>query len=268
MLMRQTSMRTWYRIPRMVSTIVSAKLRPCGELLLLYSTQTHQQHNTRTDGHQQQHEQHVQQHEQHAASLIEQLDARFTTIPPPHLDFKYFRDHKEQIRSNIQQRNALADIDGTVEAYEAYTNLKSQADQLRRLRKKNQLQASSGEFSKDRAVQLGQELRKQLATLDEQMHEIESKMLRLGLAIPNALHPSVPIGPEQNATVLKQVSAAAAPLPDATTITSTSTTGTSSAKAHLHLAELHDLVDFQQVRCVTHNMAPQPSTDVARMVVR
>ncbi|EGD80956.1 hypothetical protein PTSG_01539 [Salpingoeca rosetta] len=159
----------------------------------------------------------------------------------PSLNFKGWRDNLEYHRANIRNRNVEANVDAAVEAYEQYVAQLQRVEQLRHER--NRLTDSIKKM-KDKKGSEFQELLRQskqnktiLQEVESQMPWVEEAMLIEGLAIPNETHPDVPVGSEEQATVLQTVNEAPS--------------FCFEPRDHLAIAQPNNLINFRSGAAVT-----------------
>ena len=60
-------------------------------------------------------------------------------------------------------------------------------------------------MEKDTLINEGKELKNRINDMNKMEKELDTQMLEEGLKIPNLIHPEIPLGPEQNAKVLRIV---------------------------------------------------------------
>ncbi|KAI3883039.1 hypothetical protein MKX03_003464 [Papaver bracteatum] len=88
------------------------------------------------------------------------------------VDFKWIRDNKDAVASNIKSRNSVADLDLVLDLYERSLNLQKEG----------------------------------LLTLEEDLLKLTEKLQKEAQCIPNMAHPEVPIGGEDCSGLRKMVS--------------------------------------------------------------
>jgi len=135
--------------------------------------------------------------------------------------------------TNTANRLSSADPKLVVQLYDQYVQLKQEADQIRAERNdnSNQMKGKMEADQRQKLIQRGQELKDKLAELEEKLGQVEMSLQREGQRVPNLTHPSVPIGGEDVATVLRLVGA-----PREFEF---------EVKDHVTVAEALDLVDFE-----------------------
>ncbi|KAG2435294.1 hypothetical protein HXX76_007370 [Chlamydomonas incerta] len=143
------------------------------------------------------------------------------------------------VATNCKNRFSSADPHKVVALYDEFVALKSQADSLRAERNENS-NAMKGKLEADRRAALiarGQELKDELAAVEERLNGVEAALQREGQRVPNLTHPQVPIGGEEHAAVLTEVGSQRA--------------FTFPVKDHVALAEALDMVDFESAADVS-----------------
>ena len=118
------------------------------------------------------------------------------------LDMKFIREHPEELRKNLENRNdTTVHLDDILEKDAARRKILYETEQLRaeqnkaseeiaRLKKANQ--------DADEAIAAMQEVSKKAKALGDQAKAAEEALNIIALGLPNLLHDSVPIGNEEN----------------------------------------------------------------------
>ncbi|MEM4377644.1 MAG: serine--tRNA ligase [Candidatus Nitrosotenuis sp.] len=118
------------------------------------------------------------------------------------LDPKLIKEKPEIIRKMLQDRRMEFDLDGLVWLDAKRRELIIKTDELRK--KKNQVSVEisakkkSGQDASD-SVSKMQAVSAELATLEAEQLKVEAQYNKLALSIPNLIHESVPIGPDESA---------------------------------------------------------------------
>ena len=122
------------------------------------------------------------------------------------LDLRFVRENPEVVKQNI--RNKFQDaklplVDEVIELDEENRKVKKEADDLRASRNKisKQIGALMGQGKKEEA----EEVKKQvtaasdhLAELEEKEKDLEERIKKIMMTIPNIIDPSVPIGKDDS----------------------------------------------------------------------
>ncbi len=118
------------------------------------------------------------------------------------LDIKIIRQDPEKIRKMLKDRSVQFNLDLLLRLDEKRRELIISTDSLRN--KKNEMSikiSDAKKANKDASSQI-QEMQsagKELAKLEEIQHKTEADYKKLAFSIPNLLHESVPIGPDDSA---------------------------------------------------------------------
>jgi len=120
------------------------------------------------------------------------------------LDPKIIRDEPEKIKKMLKDRSVDFDFDNMLELDKKRRNLIKQTDELRK--KRNQMSIAIGKAKKlneDASVLLTDmgKISKELDKLELSQKSIETSYTDLAFSIPNMIHESVPIGPDESANV-------------------------------------------------------------------
>ena len=125
------------------------------------------------------------------------------------LDLKFVRENPEAVKQNIRNRfqdNKLPLVDEVIELDELNRAAKQEGDALRAERNKlsKQIGGLMGQGKREEA----EELKKQvtaasdhLAELEEKERELDEKIKKIMMTIPNIIDPSVPIGKDDSENV-------------------------------------------------------------------
>ena len=125
------------------------------------------------------------------------------------LDLKFIRENPEIVRQNIRnkfQDGKLPLVDEVIALDEQNRAAKQEADALRANRNKlsKQIGALMGQGKKEEAEELKRQVNEQsarLAELQGKETELEEKIKKIMLIIPNIIDPSVPIGKDDSENV-------------------------------------------------------------------
>ena len=122
------------------------------------------------------------------------------------IDLKFLRENPEIVRQNIKnkfQEQKLPLVDEVIELDEQSRKAKQEADALRANRNvvSKQIGALMGQGKKDEAMALKEQVQKdatRLAELEAQEKELQEKVTKIMMTIPNIIDPSVPIGKDDS----------------------------------------------------------------------
>ncbi|MBQ2737513.1 MAG: serine--tRNA ligase [Clostridia bacterium] len=125
------------------------------------------------------------------------------------LDIRFLRENPDAVRENIKKKfqdKKLPLVDEAIELDEALRRAKKEADDLRANR--NRLSKSIGALMAqkklDEAVEVKRQVAegaKRLSELEAEEGELEEKLRKIMLTIPNIIDPSVPIGKDDSENV-------------------------------------------------------------------
>ena len=125
------------------------------------------------------------------------------------LDIKFVRENPEAVKQNIKnkfQDHKLPLVDEVLELDEKNREIKQEVQSLRANRNKisKQIGGLMAQGKKEEAEQLKQEVSNQagrIEKLTEEEKEVEEKILKIMMTIPNIIDPSVPIGKDDSENV-------------------------------------------------------------------
>ncbi|AUN16632.1 serine--tRNA ligase [Clostridium botulinum] len=125
------------------------------------------------------------------------------------LDLKFVRENPEVVKENIRkkfQHNKLELVDKVIALDAELRNIKPEADNLRA--KRNKISKQIGGLMAQGRKGEAEELKKQvtaasdhLAELEKRESELEEKIKKIMITIPNIIDPSVPIGKDDSENV-------------------------------------------------------------------
>ena len=125
------------------------------------------------------------------------------------IDIKYLREHPEEVKENIKKKfqdEKLPLVDEVIELDKERRDAQKEADELKASR--NTLSKQIGALMKEGKKEEAEEVKKQvaanaekLAELDAKQAEMEEKVTKIMMVIPNIIDPSVPIGKDDSENV-------------------------------------------------------------------
>lgn len=125
------------------------------------------------------------------------------------IDLKFLRENPEVVKQNIKnkfQDHKLPLVDEVIELDAKARAVQQEADDLRASRNKlsKQIGQLMGQGKKDEAEAVKAQVNAnaaRLAELEEQEKELQEKVTRIMMTIPNIIDPSVPIGKDDSCNV-------------------------------------------------------------------
>ena len=125
------------------------------------------------------------------------------------IDIKFLRENPDIVKENIKKKfqdHKLPLVDEVIELDEQARSAQQEADALRANRNSisKQIGALMGQGKKDEAMALKEQVSKdaaRLAELEEQEKDLQEKITRIMMTIPNIIDPSVPIGKDDSCNV-------------------------------------------------------------------
>ena len=125
------------------------------------------------------------------------------------IDLKFLRENPDIVKENIKKKfqdHKLPLVDEVIELDEQARSAQQEADALRANRNSisKQIGALMGQGRKDEAMALKEQVSKdaaRLAELEEQEKDLQEKITRIMMTIPNIIDPSVPIGKDDSCNI-------------------------------------------------------------------
>ena len=118
------------------------------------------------------------------------------------IDIKLLRTNPELVKENIKKKfqdEKLPLVDEVIELDEKIRKLKAEGDELRAY--KNKASSMIGQLMREKKIDEANNIKKELALLPEkiseneaQTNEIEARIRKIMMTIPNIIDPTVPIG--------------------------------------------------------------------------
>ena len=125
------------------------------------------------------------------------------------IDLKFLRENPELVKQNIKnkfQEHKLPLVDEVIELDAQSRKAKQEADALRANRNtvSKQIGALMGQGKKEEALALKEQVQKdalRLTELEQQERQLQEKVTKIMMSIPNIIDPSVPIGKDDSCNV-------------------------------------------------------------------
>lgn len=125
------------------------------------------------------------------------------------LDIKFIRDNPELVKNNIKKKfkdNKLPLVDEIISLYNEKCSVSSRASELRANRNKISKQigtliAQGKNSEAEKMKQLVNEQAEELKSLEEQETDLQQRITKIQMNIPNIVDPSVPVGKDDSENV-------------------------------------------------------------------
>ncbi len=122
------------------------------------------------------------------------------------LSRQFVRDNPEEVRRALETKGVDVDLERLLEVDEEWRELKAEGDDLRRRR--NEVSGEIGELKREgdeeaaaEAIERSQELKEELAAVEERADELEAELEERLLELPNVPHPDAPVGDDESDNV-------------------------------------------------------------------
>ncbi|XP_027333924.1 serine--tRNA ligase, chloroplastic/mitochondrial isoform X2 [Abrus precatorius] len=148
------------------------------------------------------------------------------------IDFKWIKENKEAVATNIRNRNSDANLDLVLQLYDEMFSLQKEVERVRGERNAvaSKMKGKLEPSERQRLIEEGKNLKEGLTALEEDLVKLHDKLQQEAQCIPNMTHPDVPIGGEDCSTIRKMVGS--------------SPKFSFPVKDHLQLGNELDLFDF------------------------
>ena len=113
------------------------------------------------------------------------------------LDTKFIREHVEEVKENIKNRHAKADVDAFVVLDNQRRDILQKVEAMKNERNtvtKEISQLKRNKENADAQIAAMKKLGDDIDVLDKEVKKVEADMRAIQLMIPNMCHPSVPVG--------------------------------------------------------------------------
>ncbi len=156
------------------------------------------------------------------------------------LDLKFVKEHAQEVKENIKNRNMQVDVDTVVAYFDKRSDLIRTIEDLRRKRNTN-AQAMKGKMSQEERqllIKEGKELKTSIAEYEKELETVEKVLFSEAGKIPNMAHPDAPVGKEEkdNLEIKRFLEPVRFPF---------------QRKDHVQLGQDLDLIDFETATRVT-----------------
>ncbi len=156
------------------------------------------------------------------------------------LDLKFVKEHAQEVKENIKNRNMQVDVDTVVAYFDKRSDLIRTIEDLRRKRNAN-AQAMKGKMSQEERqllIKEGKELKTSIAEYEKELETVEKVLFSEAGKIPNMAHPDAPVGKEEkdNLEIKRFLEPVRFPF---------------QRKDHVQLGQDLDLIDFETATRVT-----------------
>ncbi|KAI4996078.1 hypothetical protein ZWY2020_041176 [Hordeum vulgare] len=123
------------------------------------------------------------------------------------IDFKWIRDNRDVVATNIRNRNSAANLDVVLQLYDRYLALQKEVERLRAERNAvaNKMKGKLDPSLRHALVDEGKNLKEILIALEEDLVHLTDKLQLEAQSIPNTTHPDVPLGDEESSVTRKEV---------------------------------------------------------------
>jgi seryl-tRNA synthetase len=115
------------------------------------------------------------------------------------LDYKFIRDHKEEVKANVRNRFMDVDVEEVVRLYEERNRLLAELEQVRGARNENakKMKGPMPDDQRSELIEEGKRLKEQSARLEKELESTGAALEREAAKVPNMAHPEAPVGKEE-----------------------------------------------------------------------
>ncbi|MDD5438410.1 MAG: serine--tRNA ligase [Patescibacteria group bacterium] len=148
------------------------------------------------------------------------------------IDIKYLREYTDEIRCNLEARNAKVNLDELLEADKKYLVLLQEVESLRGERNQTAEAMKGSVDDRTALVEKGRQIKAALSAKEEELQVLENQRKELLFKIPNLTHPDAPVGKsDEDNKEVRQVGKPAK---------------LENPVGHVELVEKHSLADFER----------------------
>lgn len=119
------------------------------------------------------------------------------------LDINYIINNVDKVKANVKARNMQCDVDGLLAAYAELKALRTKNDNLREQMNQNQksIRTAANAEERNAIIAAGQEMKKQLQKISEDLRQAEATYTELMYSVPNMMAEDTPIGKNEDLNV-------------------------------------------------------------------
>lgn len=123
----------------------------------------------------------------------------------PTFDFAYWAEHVEEVQQNADNRRFKCDVAEVVKSYHDLNaaRFKIKEVQTKRNAHSKQMKGKLEPEVREKLIAEGKAIKEELTALEAGFEEMNRHLIEAAASIPNLSHPDTPIGPEENATVVR-----------------------------------------------------------------
>ena len=119
------------------------------------------------------------------------------------LDYKFIKSNLDAVNENIRRRNIKADATLVVELFNKRTEITTKIQELQRQRKDNSkgMSAKLSDTERLALMEKGKIIKDDILKLENTLSELEARMTKEAMKIPNMTHPASPTGKDDSENV-------------------------------------------------------------------
>ena len=112
------------------------------------------------------------------------------------LDYRFIKEHLDEVKENIKNRNMNADADLVVKLFDEKIALTTKLQSLQQKRNENAkaMKQKLSPEERQKFIDEGKQIKEEVAQTEKDLAEVEAKLDEEGRKIPNMAHPQTPIG--------------------------------------------------------------------------
>ncbi|MFA6474608.1 MAG: serine--tRNA ligase [Patescibacteria group bacterium] len=117
------------------------------------------------------------------------------------LDIKYIRDHLNEVKQAIKNKNSTVNIEEVLKKYDAKRELQKNLDDLNQQRNAFANQGKKNKPTPDQ-IELGKNLKQQASKIEEELRKVEHDYQVLMYQVPNVPTQDTPVGADESGNVM------------------------------------------------------------------
>jgi len=119
------------------------------------------------------------------------------------LDYKFIKSNLDAVNENIRRRNIKADATLVVELFNKRTEITTKIQDLQKQKRDNSkaMSAKLSDGERTSLMQKGKNIKDEILKLETTLSELEVKMTKEAMKIPNMTHPASPTGKDDSGNV-------------------------------------------------------------------
>lgn len=138
-------------------------------------------------------------------ALGAQAEATSESVVKPTFDFAYWTEHVGEVQKNAENRKFKCNVQKVADLNSEYRQAMYDISQIQKKRNAHSklMRGKMEADQRQKLIEEGKQIKEELMEMEAKKDKLSEEMNKLAFQIPNLSHPSVPIGPEENADIIQ-----------------------------------------------------------------